>query len=229
MKLFDLDGLRVWLGKPVQVTAQLGWTVEWAHEPKETPWSFIHLTPTMERFSGGNVIVTYSMNPDTWDLPLRVSSFQISKDDGKHWGRRYSVLMQHNAMVFLPKPNDSLLAIPSEFMPAGPGEPRTVVGPAYLFEHGGDRMVLIPDGVRIVDLPWIPQFIPSIQPPENRITYMVVIGTSLQVGGKILATGYNVERKDSHYRRNAVLFASEDGGYNWRYYSTYGAYDQALA
>ena len=95
-KEIRLEGLTVRLGRPIEVTKQIGWGMEWAHNQGEPSWSFIHLTPYMDRFPDGNLIVTYAMDPDTQVNPICLSAFQISKDQGRSWGRRYTVVMQHN-------------------------------------------------------------------------------------------------------------------------------------
>ena len=152
MQEVTVEGLRVRLGQPVQVTAQIGWEVGWPQFMGKH--AFTHLTPALARFPQGELIGTYTLDPDTQSNPVFVSGFQISKDGGAHWGRRYSLLMQHIAVIFLPKPNDSLMALPSEMYQETPGDEHNFRGPYYLFEHGGDRMVMVPDGVRVHSDSW---------------------------------------------------------------------------
>src|SRR5471032_1421130 len=87
MKELDFPSLRVWLGRPVQVTAQIGWGMNWVHPGWQPGWSFVHLTPYLAKFPGGNLIATYTMDPDTQQNPFFLSAFQISRDGGAHWGR----------------------------------------------------------------------------------------------------------------------------------------------
>ena len=54
--------------------------------------------------------------------------------------------------------------------------------------------------------------------PSNRYVPLVFDGNALEVGGRLLATGYGMRKGDSQYRN--VIFASEDGGLTWRYFST---------
>jgi len=167
VKEVKLAGLTVRLGQPIEVTKQIGWGMEWVHNEGEPSWSFIHLTPYLDRFPNGNLIVTYAMDPDTQVNPICLSAFQISRDQGRSWGRRHTVIMQHNPLVFVPGKDDSLLGLPCEFARLSREEPNTYVAPAYLFEHGGKDMVLIPDGVKIVDWKWPVATNPGVQPEDN--------------------------------------------------------------
>src|SRR5580704_5829087 len=65
MKAVDLNGLRVWLGKPVQVTAQVGWGTTWAHSERPTAWCCTRLAPFLAKVPKGNVIATYIMDSDS--------------------------------------------------------------------------------------------------------------------------------------------------------------------
>jgi hypothetical protein len=106
----ELKGLRVHLGEPVQVTAQLGYQMSWAKgasqasqwAPQGPYWAFTHAVPTLARFPHGELIVTYALDPDTVDNPINVSGFQISKDGGKTWGPRSTVIMEHANLIFFP-------------------------------------------------------------------------------------------------------------------------------
>ena len=224
MREVDLQGLHVWLGQPVQVTAQVGWEMSWPQH--QDAHAFIHLTPFIAKFPNGNLIGIYTLDPDTQSNPVFASGFQISKDGGAHWGRRYSMLMQHISVLFVPRPNDALLALPSELFEATPGDDRNLQGPYYLFEHGGDRMVFVPNGVRIVDWPWPVAVYPGPQPRENWHAGVILTGNSLEVGGRLLATGYFQKKDAGTY--SSVILASGDGGYTWRYLSTVADPDPAL-
>lgn len=224
MHELDLNGLRVWLGQPVQLTAQVGWQMSWPGF--KDVYSFTHLTPFMAKFPKGELIGIYTLDPDTQSNPVFASGFQISNDGGAHWGRRYSMLMQHVSVVFVPKPNDSLLALPSEMFEKTPGDEHNFQGPYYLFEHGGDRMVFVPDGVRVVDLPWPVEVFPGPQPRDNWHAGIVFTSYPLEIGGKLLETGYVQKKGEKVY--SSVILASEDGGYTWRYLSTVGSPDPSL-
>ena len=263
MQKVDLKGVRVWLGRPVQVTAQMGFHESWYwgqgeslssfehlmlqgvtsyHESSgqaESWWSLVHLTPYLARFPEGQLVTTYALDPDVHVPPIRVSGFQISTDGGEHWGRRYSLLMQHIPMVFVPKPNNSLMAIPSEMFEKTPGDEHehNYTGPYYLFKNGGESMEVVPDGVRLVDLPWTAAInpeekppwtaaIPGVQPRDSWKPELNITGDALFMGGKLLATAYSM--KVGEQAIYSVLVASEDGGYTWRYFSTVGSPDPSL-
>lgn len=210
-----LKGLDVRLGEPVEVTAQIGWHMIWPHHDT---WAFIHLTPLIARFPDGELIVTYTLDPDTYDNPVYISGFQISKDGGEHWGLRYSVIMQHMTMILIPAANDSLVLLPSETMGQTPGDGHNFRGPYIRFEHGGKRMVMEPGGVRIVDWPWPVQLIPGVEPRRNWHYWIRPSGNALKAGNQMLAT-VQWEEKGEHLHRLALI-ASKDGGHTWQYYST---------
>ena len=225
MRQVDLGGLKVWLGQPLPFAAQTGWQSSGPNVP--AGWSYVHLTPFLARFPRGELVVTYALDPDTLNKPLTLSGFQISTDGGSHWGQRNGVLMQHIPMLFTPKPNNSLLAIASELSQQTPGDEHNFRGPSYLFEQGGKRMVMIPDGVNVVDWPWAADLFPSPQPRESWPVGLLITGNALQVGNRLLATAYSKKKGDKVY--SAVLLASLDGGSTWRYFSTVADADPALA
>ncbi|MGH9345576.1 MAG: sialidase family protein [Terriglobia bacterium] len=227
-----MKGLRVWLGNPVQVTAQLGWTqsglpYELVNPPQgAVALAFVHLTPYLAKFPNGDLIVTYTLDPDRSANPVTVSGFQISHDGGEHWGRRYSLLMQHMTMTFVPKPLDALLGLPSETFQQTVGNQHNYSGPSYLFERGGDRLTVTPDGVRVVDFPWAAHIWPSMQPRSNWHAALFISGSTVEVGKKLLATADLLKEGDKLWR--VLLLASEDGGYTWRYFSTIAGPDESL-
>lgn len=213
----ELKGLRVSLGEPVQVTAQVAWHMIW---PQHDTWSFINATPLMARFPDGNLIVTYPLDPDTHDNPVYSTGFQISKDDGAHWGIRYSVIMQHMTMIFIPAADDSLILLPSETMALSPGNNYNFQGPYIRFEQGGKKMVMEPRGVRILDWPWPIQVTPDVGPQINWHYMIRPTGSYLRVGSRLLAT-VQCERKGAPFHlQTLALMSSRDGGHTWQYYST---------
>lgn len=218
-----LRGLQVSLGRPVEVTAQIAWHLRW---PRHNVWSFVNLTPIMARFPDGNLIVTYTLDPDTQANPVFVSGFQISKDGGKDWGRRYSLIMQHIPMIFIPQPDDSLMALPSELMGQTRGDDRNFHGPLYRFEQGGKRLVVELDGVHVVDWPWPVAIIPGTQPRLNWHYAFIFTGSCMKIDGQLVATVYWRKKGQSLY--NLALAASEDGGHTWHYYSTVATPDDVL-
>lgn len=224
MHEMNVGNSRIWLGKPIQVTAQTGWRVSGSTFPPLL--SFVHLTPFMARFPNGELIVTYALDPDVQDKPVTLSGFQISRDGGEHWGRRYGVLMQHIPMIFLPKPQNSLMAIASELFQKTPGDERNFQGSYYLFEQGGKRMVMVPDGIKVADWPWPTQVFSSPQPRDMWVAGLVLTGDAVKIGNRILATGYEKKRGDKTFTN--VVLASVDGGYTWQYLSTIAGVDPSL-
>ncbi len=210
-----LTGLTVRLGEPVEVTSQIGWRMIWPHYDT---WSFVHLTPMMARFPGGELIVTYALDPDTQANPVFISGFQISKDGGEHWGLRYSVVMQHIPMIFIQQPGDSLMALPSDLMEQTPGDDRNLRGPLWRFEQGGKRVVMEPDGLRVLGWPWPVKVDRGPQPEPNWHCSLVFTGDAIKLGGELLATAY-WQRKGEKLFQDGLL-ASKDDGHTWRYYST---------
>jgi hypothetical protein len=234
METVDLagGGGRVWLGKPVLVTEQIGWKISWPTHKDSL--AFVHLTPYLAKFPDGNLFVSYALDPDDLAAPVRVSGYQISKDGGQHWGHRYSVLMTHLAMVYVPSDHDSLLMFSGELVPQNPGDNRNFVAPAYRFEQGGDRMVMMPEGVRLVDWP-SPVEVDyqsdiSPQPPQDRPIGVYITGNALRVGHRILATAYaQIPHQGRDPLFSASIIASDDGGQVWRYLSTIAGPDQSRA
>jgi len=241
-----LNGLTVRLGKPVEVASVLGWEVGWrpaehyiAGATRDPSAHFsragTHLVPFLARVPRGNLIATYALDPDTQENPVYVNGFQFSQDGGAHWGKRYTVIMQHQELVYIPKPPDSLLGVASELTERTPGDNRNLIGPAYLFEHGGERMVFLPDGIKLVDWPWPVEVVETKQQPRtNWHAGIHITGNAFELGGRLLATVYGEKKDDwmpgtKKLVRRSMLATSEDGGYTWRYLSEIAHSDLAHA
>src|SRR4029077_9516644 len=139
-----------------------------------------HFFPSIARFPKGHLIAIYCLDADSALDPVFVNGFQISRDGGASWERRYTLIMQHNSDDFVPLGDDALLAIPSELMQRVPGDDRNFVGPSTLFEHGGDRIVVVPDGVRVVDWPWAVGIRAGNIPRQNWRVRLTVIGSVIR-------------------------------------------------
>src|SRR5262245_42146713 len=100
-----LKGLRVRLGEQIQVAAQLPW-----QEGQTERWAVNHPVPSMARFPGGELLVTYSLVADYNDNPRNISGTQFSKDGGKTWGERYDFVAEHQPMIYVPENDNSLMA-----------------------------------------------------------------------------------------------------------------------
>ncbi|MDB6169550.1 MAG: hypothetical protein JWM88_2414 [Verrucomicrobia bacterium] len=218
-----LAGLRVRIGEPIQVAAQLAW-----EEGPNHRWVMNHPVPSMARFPSGEILVSYSLVSDYNDNPRNFSGLQLSKDGGKTWSRRLDFVAEHQAMIYTPVADSSLLGIPAYLYATSPGETRNFDATYTRLELGGGRAVLEPHGVKVVDWPWDlarptgygffgPELVQGIAP---RISYVPLCfdGNAVQVGGRLLATGYCLKQGDTQYRN--VILASEDQGRTWRYLST---------
>lgn len=215
-KQVQLNGLSVRVGPPVLVTSQLGWHVNWSHWER---WTFVHLTPILAKFPNGDLLATYAMDPDTQQNPYFQSAYQISHDGGRTWGMRYSTLMQHIPMIFIPQPNNSLMALPSEVMGRGPDPDHNFAGPLLHFEDGGRRVVMEEDGFRVDGWPEPVDASPNPQPKLNWHRVIHFTGSYLKLpSGELLATVYWHPHGAKFLELS--LASSKDGGHNWRYYAS---------
>lgn len=211
----QLNGLKVRLGEPVEITKQMGWNMIWnGHDA----WSFVHLTPMLAEFPKGNLLTTYALDPDTQANPVFISAFQISQDGGKQWGHRFSMIMQHIPMTFIPEPPDSLMALPSELMAQTPGDEHNFTGTLLHFEQGGKRMLADLDGFHVVDWPWPVAVMQGSIPKDDWHYNLVFTGDCIKEGDQLLSTVY--WRKKGEHGETLSLASSKDGGHTWRYYST---------
>ncbi len=206
-----LEGLRVRLGTPVQVTAQLGWE-EGGH------WAFIHATPTMARFATGELIVTYTLVPDTNQNPKNGTGLQISTDGGKTWGHRYEIIPEHQPMIFSPLSGNALLAIPAYLYQRTPGDEHNFYASYTRMEQGGRRIMFEPGAVKVVDWPWPVDVYKSVSPRSNWLAQLCFDGNAIEVNGHLLATAYGTKKGEKFFR--SVVLISEDKGYTWRYHGT---------
>lgn len=210
-----LKGLTVRLGQPVEITEQMGWSTAWIGH---NSWSFVHLTPMLAEFPKGNLLTTYALDPDTQANPVFISGFQISQDGGQHWGHRFTMIMQHIPMIFIPEPPDSLMALPSEPMAQTPGDEHNFTGTLLHFEQGGKRMVADLDGFHVENWPWPVSVMRGSMPQDDWHYNLIFTGSCIKDGGQLLATVYWGEKGKRGGRLS--LASSQDGGHTWHYYST---------
>jgi hypothetical protein len=180
----------------------------------------------MAKFPKGELITTYTLDPDTQHNPFFLSAFQISTDSGATWGTRYGVLMQHIPMIFIPDKDNSLVAVASEFLVDKSGSGKNLRGPLLRFEEGGKRMVMELDGAHVVDSPWPLRLNSNSQPESNWHSSLQLTGDAIRVNGQLLATAY-WKRSDQPKYANGLL-SSKDGGHTWRYYSTIATAEDIL-
>ena len=158
----SLPGGKVRLGRPIQVTESHG-------------RAYI---PTIARFSGGGLIVSYSLVADTNENPANVRAFQISHDGGRTWGRRYEVLPEHQPMIYVPPTDGSLMAIPAQLYPRRPGQKQDFHAAHIRIEPGG-KFILEPGGVQVVDWPWPVEVNQRPAPEANWFVRMAFDGSAL--------------------------------------------------
>ena len=218
-----LNGLRVRVGEPIQIAAQLAW-----QEGPNQRWVMNHPVPSMARFPSGELLVSYSLVSDYNDNPRNFTGLQFSNDGGKTWGPRGDYIAEHQAMIYTPGPDSSLLGIPAYLYASLPGDTRNFGATYTRLEQGGRRVVLEPRGVKVVNWPWDlgkpsgygffgTEPVPGIIP---RISYVPLCfdGNALKVGGRLLATAYGLKQGDLQYRN--MILASDDEGRTWNYLST---------
>jgi hypothetical protein len=203
-----LQRLTVRLGQPIEVTQTTG-----------RAWF-----PTLAKFPSGELMVTYSLVADTNENPTYLRAFQVSRDGGRSWGHRNDLIPDHQPWIYVPRDDGSLLAIPSHFYQADPEDRHNLHSTYSRFEQGGDRVVMEPAGTQVVDWPWPVGTFPSQMPRTNWIARLKFCGDALQMGDRLLATGYmrtggNLEPRKEE-KVISLLFVSEDKGRTWRYFST---------
>ena len=220
-----LNGLRIRVGEPVQVAAQLAWA-----EGPNRRWVMNHPVPSMARFPSGELLISYSLVSDYNDNPRNLSGLQFSSDNGQTWSSRRDFVGEHQAMVYAPLDSATLLGIPAYLSASTEKSDRNFEGTYTRLELGGGRVILEPSGVKVVDWPW-----PMARPagasygffndkpvpgifPTSRMVPFCFDGNILKVDGHWIATGYGIKKGDPQYF-NAIL-ASEDQGRTWRYFST---------
>ena len=222
-KEIKLKGLRVRLGQPIQVAAQLAWK-----EGPEGRWAFNHTTPTMARFPTGELLVTYTMVTDYNDNPRNLSGLQFSLDDGKTWGERHDFLAEHQPMIYVPQEDGSLVAIPAYLHKQTLDDDRNLHASYTRLEQGGRRVIIEPAGVRVIDWPWSidsrwgfgffgKEPVAGLYPPQTWVA-LCFDGGVVKIQDRWVASAYGL-RKGQSQSENLVM-ESKDHGRTWRYLST---------
>ena len=198
-----LDGVSVRMGEPIQVTESVGYG-----------WY-----PTIAQFPTGELLLIHSLVPDKNDNVIDVAGFIVSCDDGESWGDRYDILSEHQPMIFVPQDDGALMAIPAYLYADSPGEQHSFHGPYTRFEAGGQRVVIEPRGVRIVDWPWAVTTRSNPNREANQRVGWCFDGDALVIEGRLIATMYGTAQADDEFA-STVVSVSEDSGRTWRYLAT---------
>ena len=202
MTTIKLNGLTVHLGEPIQVTESVG-----------HGWF-----PSLARFPTGELLVAYSLAADTNENGLDISGYLLSRDSGQSWSRRYDIVPEHQPMIYVPQADGALFAIPAYLFANASDDQHNFHGAAIRFEHGGQRVVIEPEGVRLVDWPWPVDILPNPYRSNYHRVNFCFDGDALEVDGRLLATLYGAKAGEPFYQ--VVLATSEDSGRTWRYLST---------
>ena len=207
MDQVELDGLRVTLEDPVQVSEGVG---------------HCHF-PGIGRFATGELLASMMLVADAHGNHLTAQRICISTDAGRTWEPRYTVSEAMTGAKF-PLPNGDMLMTSSPVSPDPPGQWRSFAGPYVRYQDGGKRIVVEDRGMRVEGLPRDVAALPDewVLPGQVNKGNQAFGGPILEVDGRMLTPMYlrfaEHERVSPFY--STVVFESEDEGRNWRYLST---------
>ena len=196
----ELGGLRFTAGTPRIVAEGLGFC-----------WY-----PSIRRFPTGELLVSYSKNPDSAENLTNVNGISLSKDEGATWSQHADVSgLSGRLNISL---SDGSLAGPNQpYKPDPLGQWRTFVGNYGRIGEGGQQYSVDLWGVRIEGLPRDVKA-RTVQSPTrwaeiSPFTHIIELEP-----GRHLATTYLTFAGDDRY--STVVMTSEDEGRTWHYLST---------
>ena len=196
----ELGGLRFTAGTPRIVAEGLGFC-----------WY-----PSIRQFSTGELIVSYSKNPDSGENLTNVNGISLSKDDGATWTRHADV-SGLNGRLNISLPDGSLAGPNQPYKPDPLGQWRSFVGNYGRIGKGAQQYTVELWGSRIEGLPRDVQA-RTVQSP-TRWAEISPFGDIIELEpGRYLSTTYMTFAGDSRY--STVVMVSEDEGRNWHYLST---------
>ncbi|MXX26895.1 MAG: exo-alpha-sialidase [Caldilineaceae bacterium SB0668_bin_21] len=196
----ELGGLRFTAGTPRIVAEGLGFC-----------WY-----PSIRRFPTGELLVSYSKNPDSAENLTNVNGLSLSKDEGATWSQHADVSGLSGRLNI--SRSDGSLAGPNQpYKPDPLGQWRTFVGNYGRIGKGGQQYSVDLWGARIEGLPRDVKA-RTVQSPTrwaeiSPFTHIIELKP-----GRHLATTYLTFAGDDRY--STVVMTSEDEGRTWHYLST---------
>ncbi|MDE0462481.1 MAG: sialidase family protein, partial [Caldilineaceae bacterium] len=168
------------------------------------------------RFPTGELLVSYSKNPDSAENLTNVNGLSLSKDEGATWSQHADVSgLSGRLNISL---SDGSLAGPNQpYKPDPLGQWRTFVGNYGRIGKGGQQYSVDLWGARIEGLPRDVKA-RTVQSPTrwaeiSPFTHIIELEP-----GRHLATTYLTFAGDDRY--STVVMTSEDEGRTWHYLST---------
>ena len=203
MAVVKLEGIRVVLGQPIQVSEGVG------H----------HWFPQIAKFSTGGLICFNSAVPDARGLLMHAQRVYTSDDRGQTWQHIHTV-SEALASVKIPRPNGDMLVVSGRVAPNPPGQWRRFSGPYVRYRDGGRQIVIESGGMVMEGFPRdiAPLGKGDVPPSAANVGHHTFDGNGLDIDGRLLTTMYLRFLGDDTY--TAILLESEDEGHTWRYLST---------
>ncbi|MBI3942440.1 MAG: exo-alpha-sialidase [Chloroflexi bacterium] len=177
--------------------------------------------PSIRKFSTGELMVGYSLHPDSDENLVHVTGISLSKDNGATWAHHCDVTGL-SGRLDISLPGGTLAGPSGPYKPEPLGQWRTFVANYGRFEQAGQRYNIDLWGSRIEGLPrdvearkvWSRSHWAVISPFDDTIEVEP---------GRYLSTSYMTFAGDTRY--TTVALVSEDEGRNWRYLSTVAGAD----
>ncbi|MDE0141289.1 MAG: sialidase family protein [Caldilineaceae bacterium] len=201
----ELGGLRFTAGTPLIVAEGLGFC-----------WY-----PSIRRFPTGELLVSYSKNPDSAENLTNVNGISLSKDEGATWTQHADVSgLSGRLNISLP---DGSLAGPNQpYKPEPLGQWRTFVGNYGSIGKGGQQYSVDLWGSRLEGLPRDAKA-RTVQSPTRWAEISPFTDIIELEPGRHLSTTYLTFAGDDRY--STVVMTSEDEGRTWHYLSTVATAD----
>lgn len=172
--------------------------------------------PSIRRFPTGELIVSYSKNPDSGENLTNVNGISLSQDEGATWTRHADVSgLSGRLNISL---QDGSLAGPNQpYKPEPLGQWRSFVGNYGRIEKGARQYTVELWGTRIEGLPRDVKA-RTVQSPTRWAEISPFLDIIELEPGRYLSTTYMTFAGDDRY--TTVVMVSEDDGRTWQYLST---------